>query len=660
MARLLKFLMFLVAGVVALAVVGIVAVMLLFDPNDYRDEIEQAVESNTGRELRIEGDLGLSVFPWLAVELGPTALGNAAGFGAEPFARFESARLSVRLLPALLHRKFEVSTVSFDGLLLNLQVNSNGRSNWQDFIDAAEARASMEQAEAEDPTEPTGELDIQGVEISNSVLRYRDAQDGSDVSLTNLNVSVGNVSAGEDSFHIDGFDIDALLEGAVSVPTTLALETDAVDIDTSAETITLADVDLDLLGMDISAIVEPFSYAGDITPVAKIEVDAFSLRNLMERLDMEAPPTSNSAALGKVIIEATARRSATAITMTDLTLVLDDTTFTGELSIPQGDNDIYRIELRADRINLDDYMAPPSAGGDDADAEEPPVEIPADLIRVVNAEGSLRIDNVQLGGMQFDNVNVGLKTNAGKLRLHPLTAELFGGKYNGDVRIDASGSTPLLTLNERVEGVQLGELAVAMYDRENVSGTINGTFQLSGRGADIGVIRRDLDGNIAFELVDGAYEGKDVWHELRTARAKLRQEPAPEAEEPARTRFSEVRASGPVKDGIFSNNDFTAEMPFMRLTGEGTVNFIDATLDYGLSARVLDKPELVGDEITAEELKDLTEVVIPMRVTGPLTDPSVRPDVQKLVRERAKKEVDKAREKVEEKVKDKLKELLNN
>ncbi|MCH7636533.1 MAG: AsmA family protein [Proteobacteria bacterium] len=657
MGRALKTLLLVIGGLIGLLVIGAVSFLLLFDPNDYRDDIAAEVKLATGRELIIEGDVEVSIFPWLAIEIGSTRLGNAAGFGDEPFASFERVRLSIRLMPMLISRKLEVATADVDKLRLNLAIDSNGRSNWQDFIDASEEMASAPVPESEDETESdSGALDISGIEIRDAVIRYSDAQAGGSYTLTELNLATGSLTSDENNIiRIDGFSIDALVEGVADVPTTFRLDTSSIEMDGNAEMISLDRVELSLLGLDISADVEPFSYADEITPIAAIQVDAFSLRNLMQRLDIEAPETADPNALGKVSIDATVRVSSTALTLTDLTLVMDETTFTGELSIPQGDNDIYRLELTADSIDLDKYMAPAVDVESTAAADEPPIEIPSELIRLINARGSLKVGDANLGGMRFENVELGLNTNNGNLRLHPISATLFEGTYNGDVRIDASGDTPVMSVNERIEGVQLGALAQAMFEQDNISGTINGSFKLSGRGSDLAAIQRDLDGEISFELVDGAWEGTDIWYELRRARATIKQEPAPEPQLPARTQFSQVRASGPVRNGVFSNNDLLAELPFMQLTGKGSVNFVEATVDYRISARVFDKPELIGDDISADELKDFTKTVIPIRVSGSLTAPSISPDVGKLLEEQVKKEVE---DKIKDKLEDKLKDLF--
>jgi AsmA protein len=255
--------------------------------------------------------------------------------------------------------------------------------------------------------------------------------------------------------------------------------------------------------------------------------------------------------------------------------------------------------------------------------------------------------------MIFENIELGLNSVGGKLRLHPIGAKLFEGTYSGDVRIDASGKTPSIAVDEKVEGVSLTPLARAMFDQENISGKIAGSFKLSGRGATVSAIRSDLDGTMAFELADGAWEGTDVWYQLRAARALLRKEPPPERRNPPRTEFTSVVATGTVTDGLFANDDLMAELPFLQLTGKGNVNLVDGAVDYRLQARVLERPEFAGNA-TQAELEDFTEAVIPVRISGSLASPDIRPDVEDMVKARLERKVRKKREEVKEKLLNKL------
>jgi AsmA protein len=78
----------LIVGVlVVIVAAALLSLRLFVNPNNFKDRIAAAVKQSTGRELKLDGDIKLSVFPWIALELGPATLGNPPGFGDQPFRR---------------------------------------------------------------------------------------------------------------------------------------------------------------------------------------------------------------------------------------------------------------------------------------------------------------------------------------------------------------------------------------------------------------------------------------------------------------------------------------------------------------------------------------------------------------------------------------------
>ena len=681
MGRFIKYFFYAVGALVAMLIITAISFALLFDPNDYRENISAGVKDATGRDLVIEGDLDLELFPWLAVQIGKSSLGNAEGFGDEPFASFDSARLSVRLMPLLLRREIVVGAAEIEALNLSLAVNRQGASNWQDLAEQGETEAGVE---GDGEAASDGTLDIAGIEIGNAMLTYANAQLNERYQLSNLNVTTGSVSVGEPidiegSFDFDaqpadvsgsvdidtviafdsdsatitfeGMTIDASVNGITEVPTTIAFAAPAIVLKTEERIADVGNIEFSLLDINLKADVDAFSYADSPAPSATIGINAFSPRSLMRTLNIESPDTADPNALGKLIIDARAMVSENRITLSELVMVLDETRFSGELIVPRDSGGKFRLDLAADKIDLNRYMAPASAdgssGGSSSGAQ---VEIPADFIRAVNARGKLTVDQATMGRMQFENVVVELNAANDQLRVYPISAEFFDGSYQGDIRINASGSVPVLSVNEQIQNVSLGSLGRAMFEQDNLTGTIKGSFQLSGRGNDMAQIQRTLSGNMSFTLTDGSFEGTDVWYELRRARAVFKKETPPELQLPARTRFTEVRATGKVTNGVLRNDDFFAELPFMQLTGHGSVDLPAATADYSLSGRVFEKPEFMQD-VTPEELEDLTKATIPLRISGPLASPKVSVDLEALLKERIQEEV-------EDKLKDALKDLF--
>lgn len=640
MGDLLKKLLYLVLGIAAFLVIAAIAISLLIDPNDYRDRIADEVRRETGRELVIEGDLDLTLFPWLALNVGRTTLGNAPGFGDEPFLGFEEARLSIAVMPLITGGGLQIGGIVLDSFQLNLAVAEDGRNNWQDIPEHAESARGRAESEVPPEAEAGQEISfsVASIEVGAAAVRYRDARASETYSLTDFNLTTGRIASGEPIDIRSTFNFEAQPAGLVgdfSIETALVFDADGG--------VMLRDAEISTVGLDATLSLL------EAEPGYHLQVDAFSLKSLMTRLNIEPPVTADPDALGRIVLEGDIRLDDGAIAVTGLDLVVDDTTFKGDVMLAE----TIGVKLAADSIDLGRYMAP-AAEGAAASEDAVPVEIPTELIRALNVRGDLTVESAELSGMVFENVKLGLDAADGNMRMHPIAADFFGGKYDGDVRINAAGDVPSLSVNENIRAVSLGSLAKAMFDQENISGTINGSFKLGGRGQDLAAIQRGLGGSITMELIDGAWEGTDIWYELRRARALVRQEEPPKPTLPARTQFSNVRAAGPVRDGVFRNDELLAELPFMRLTGKGTVNFAAGEVDYRMTARILDKPEFASSA-TPEELEDFTEAEIPLMVTGPLVDPTIAPDLEALLKQEVQKKVE---EKLQDKVGDALKGLF--
>ncbi len=674
MNGVVKVLLWVVGGFIAVFTLAAVALYVFFDPNDFREEISASVKKQTGRDLIIDGEISLEVFPWLAVEIGKSSLGNAPGFGDEPMASFERASFSVRLLPVILHQEVVVGTATIESLRLNLAVNRGGVSNWDDLV------SSQSDETADASSEATGGLDINSINIVDAAVTYVNGETGERVTLSEFDLEMGRLKdngadvpivaalhfdlqptgvagainfdsmiafdAASGELRLNDVSVSGSLQGIAAIETTMALHTDSIEVAMNESQVSLQPLELAIFDMKIVADVAPFSYKGEMAPRAHVVIETFSPRSVMQLFDVPPPSTADPVALSQLSIEANATLTPAAIELGDITVTLDDTSFTGQLSVPMAATGFYQFDLSGDAIDLTRYMEPASDSQDMPDEGTTAIDIPADLIRPLNVRGKLSLAKATLGNIVLEKLSLGVNSGGGKLRLFPMSAQLFGGTYNGDVRINVSAATPKLSLNEKIVGVDLARFAQAMFEQDNVTGTIDGTFALAGKGADIAAIQRDLSGKLSLELTDGSYVGTDVWYEIRRGRAAFKGEEPPEPQLPAKTDFSTVRLTGVVTDGVVRSDDLFAQLPFMQLTGRGQADLTAATVDYRLSARILERPEFLSDA-TAEELDEFTEAVIPLKITGPLASPSIKPDFEALLQDR-----------IEDEIRDKFKELF--
>jgi AsmA protein len=190
---------------IAILILAVVIVPRVVDPNDYKDRIVALVEEKTGRQLRIEGDIALSMFPWLGVKLGAVELGNAEGFEAPIFARIAQLQIRVRLLP-LLSKKLQADVVSIRGLSLNLERNKDGLTNWGDLT---RVEPQKEPEKAGDGGAVTGALAIGGVNVREASVTWTDRVSGQRVAVTDLSLDTSEVTLVDPVDVRLSFDLDS-------------------------------------------------------------------------------------------------------------------------------------------------------------------------------------------------------------------------------------------------------------------------------------------------------------------------------------------------------------------------------------------------------------------------------------------------------------------
>jgi uncharacterized protein involved in outer membrane biogenesis len=209
-------------GVIVLVVVALIAVAVAvatLDPNDHKDWIAAKAKENTGRTVRLDGDIGISWYPWLGLELNNVTVANAAGFGDEPFLRFDHFKARVKLVP-LLRNQYEVDTVRLHGAIVNLERNASGAGNWEDLMKPRARKRAL----------PLTGIVLGGVDIQDANITLSDAASGAQHRISGLDFSTGELIYGEPinlSVSMQATSSQPQLDGDVSVQGIIAYDLDA-------------------------------------------------------------------------------------------------------------------------------------------------------------------------------------------------------------------------------------------------------------------------------------------------------------------------------------------------------------------------------------------------------------------------------------------------
>ncbi len=126
-------------GIVALLLAALVALPFLIDLNAYKPLIVSQVKTATGRDLVIDGPISLSLLPTPTVSVTGVKFFNAAGSKNANMVEVKSVTVKPSLL-ALLAGNIEVGEVTLVEPKIVLEINAEGKPNWEFAPSVAEAK----------------------------------------------------------------------------------------------------------------------------------------------------------------------------------------------------------------------------------------------------------------------------------------------------------------------------------------------------------------------------------------------------------------------------------------------------------------------------------------------------------------------------------------
>jgi AsmA protein len=686
--------------VVILVVAGGVLLGFFVDPNDYRDRIERAALEGAGIELDIQGDIGWSLFPNLGLELGRI---DARYPGQPQLASLEEARLSVQVMP-LLSGNLQMSAIVIDGLKLNL-ITTGRANNWSMASETADTNSADE---SETPSRagqaPLQGFDIESVTLSNAQVRYLDEAANTRLEINALNLTTGRLAPDipipltieGQVRQLSGSDVTA--QGQVNLATDALLDLRTqryqlnslegtvvlLDVPAAGKSLTLnlaANIDTDIDDQRINLGLQRLAVAnleaqGQVSvdnfqsPTIKgeIRVADFDLKQLMEELGQPAPQTRDGKALQRIGLGAALGGPAGTLTLDPLTLHIDDTQLNGSVVVDLKTM-TPSISLQGETFDADRYLPPESTetastetASDQKDAAERWSKeeiIPVEALKALNLNTTLDLKQLLVSGMQINNLGVTLSANNGLIKLSRLQANLYSGKLNNSATLDVRQSPPRLLISENLDGIQIGELLTDLAGEAQMTGTFGSRAELSASGSSLHAIVNSLTGNLSFSARDGVIKGIDMAQTVCQGINNVASLGINSTQVDRSTPFATMGGTFPIKNGVVNNQDLSASLDAMKLTGRGQVDLPQALIDYRLGLTITSN--LFNE--TCSINNRLEGIEFPVNCKGSFdTAPAqlCRPDASvftNLLKAEAKR---KAQEKVESKIQEKLGDKLGD
>lgn len=625
-------------GVVLLAAGLLFFLTRMFDPNDYKDDIQQAAREKANIELTLGGDIGWSLFPWLGIELKDVGIAPV-GAPDQSLAQVGNMGLGVEVLP-LLRRQLRMSDVILDSVSLNLIKDEQGVGNWENVGPERESAAQTEPQSAEgadaaaDQSEDAGrdfDVAIESVRITNARVRYEDESSGQLLQLEDVNLTTGALIEGQpfdvaflglliteqpamrvridlntvaqfdfglDRYQLEAVDlkVDASGEPFSGRALSMQLQGDGL-LDLGAQIAELNQLRLSIADLRATGQIRASQLDTEMRLDGRLDVADFDARALLAALGQDVPETTRSGALESVSLGAVLSGSSTSLMLNELKLLVDGTPLAGSLGIADFERQALRFDLSGGSLNLDDYLPPAEEPATEAPAQAPAggsrsdaapegwsddEVLPLQRLASLDIDGKLALEELRLTGQTIKPFAAAIVARDGRIQVERLDGGVFGGRFSVTAEIDTNRTPVSLKVAQQLTGMD--SLAVQQaYDMgEQMRGRLDLNLNVTASGNSVKRWMDTLNGSARFNVLEGALIGVNLEQQMCQAIALVNRKTLAEPRGSEDTPFSSLGGSFSIANGTVTSRDLVAAVPGMGVKGRGEIVLPEQRMDYRL------------------------------------------------------------------------------
>jgi uncharacterized protein involved in outer membrane biogenesis len=551
-----------VAGALALALILFLAI---FDWNWLRGPIGRWASAQSGREVRLEGDLKVKLLTWTPrVDVGGLKIGNPAWAPKENMAEVEHFAVSARLLP-LLTGRVVLPLVSIERPNLSLLRDAQGRANWE--------------FGGPRPEKPLQLPPIQTFIIDDGRLRVIDV--GRKLAF------VGTVNANEErdaaydrGFRLVGrgelnrrpFSANVLGGPLINVQRDRPYPFDAVV--TAGATRVVAK----------GQAPKPFNLG---LLDATVAVSGKDLNDLYDLTGLALPNTPPYRVRGRL------RRDGLKYYYDDLTGRVGASDIHGDAWVDTaGERPFLKATLNSRLLDFADLAGVFGAPGasrvaaPDQKAEVralaaqgrwlPDATLQVDRMRGMDADVRYTASQVRAPSLPLRTVEIGAKLDRGLLTLNPVSLRFPTGRLTGEASINARRAVPVSSVDFRVSNIELAQFIPPVEGSRPVRGTLLARARLTGAGNSVHKAAANANGAVTVVIPHGQMRqafaelmGIDVTKGLFLLLAKD-QDPTD-----IRCALADFKAV----NGTLTAQQIVFDTGVVRVNGSGTINLDNESMD---------------------------------------------------------------------------------
>jgi len=640
---------------------GFAGAVSLIDFNQYKPQIEEEISKLTHRDFRIEGEVKVSVLPFM-FHLSNMTLKNAEGFESDNLMTMKEAQIELSLKQLFLEGTLKVLSLELIEPKFHF-IQHSDKNNWQDIpllarLFPAEKMAGLRYAStvneeageyfkkvvSESPAKsvPIAAINkgwsLESLVIKNAQLDYTHKVQDFTVSLKKANLLAFDVLPNK-PFKINSdfiyehsqsprtfdFQINGKLllanhytqlhltnwHGVFRLQLPKELNKPDIRLTTAGQNLMVDFThqqiyikEAQLEGLEAQVLT---SFQGEFgaNPIFEgvFEASKINLKKWIEHLGLPAPEMLNQKSLTDAAGKFNWRWDGKVLQLQKIEAQLDDAKISGSLNFPLNSQQPLKFDLVVNHLDTEAYLAKvPTELKEASSAAYYP--IPLSVIESLTAEGKLQFIDSKIMNFAIQQVDVELSSEQGKMVLAPLDLLFEDGYLQSKLTAELATNQYDFLWKGKTKNLALNNLSE--NDSTKLSGVLDSHFVLKTTGMNLQQWIASLQGSLNADIANLKVHGLDI-NQLLVGQLALNDS----AEK--YTAFKNVQLNGRIVDGVFIPKRMQAQSERFNATGNGTLDLTTQQVAGNL---------LVSIEKPSELLADLKGVAIPLKYEGDVNQPN--------------------------------------
>lgn len=437
-------------------VVGMTALVMLVNPNDFRQYMAQQVAKRSGYQLSISGDLRWHVWPRLSILSEQVSL-TAPG-ATVPAVTAENMRLDVELLPLLSHQ-LNVSQVMLKNAVIRDIPEATGQHK-------AGAPVAPQDEENLSSVTRGWSFSIRQLTLADSLFIWQDAQ-GNQMNFRDLNLSLSQ---------------DKMRQGEFNFSSKISRNQQN-------------------LKLNINGYLDATHYP------QQLNLDIRHGGYQISGVDLPAEGIS-----GEAVFTASWQPAGEQFSVTNLALHANNSDFSGNVSGQLSPSLTLQAALTSQNADFDRLLAPTVSHDNPTTARQAKAPVIADSdsqplqdswLRSATMAISIHAGTAQWRGLQLKQLELSAHNSAGVTHLETLSGALGNGHFSLPGQLDWRGNQTRINLAPVLTNIDLQPVLAFLQLPPVLKGEVSLQGQFSGNGLSHADISRQWQGNGQLALNHG-------------------------------------------------------------------------------------------------------------------------------------------------------------